>query len=85
MVRPHTKDLVRYIYALIDPRNNAVRCIGCAGDIDKRLQEHMRNKNLDAPKYQWLAELKQFGCGWTHNWHGSLEATSDLDSPHPQA
>ena len=57
----HKKDLVRYIYALIDPRNNAVRYIGCAGDIKKRLQEHMRSKNLGLPKYQWLAELKQRG------------------------
>jgi DNA-binding XRE family transcriptional regulator len=60
-VRPHKKDLVRYIYALIDPRNDAVRYVGCAGDISKRLQEHMRSKNLAAPKYQWLAELKQSG------------------------
>lgn len=60
-MRVHKKDLVRYIYALIDPRNNAVRYVGCAGDIDKRLQEHMRSKNLGLPKYQWLAELKQSG------------------------
>jgi hypothetical protein len=60
-VRPHKKDLVRYIYALIDPRDNAVRFVGCAGDIDERLRQHMRSKNLGLPKYRWLAELKQSG------------------------
>ena len=60
-MKPHKKDLVRHIYALIDPRTNAVRYVGCAGDIPKRLQEHMRSKNLSLPKYQWLTELKQCG------------------------
>ena len=58
-VKPHKKDLVRYIYALIDPRDDAVRYVGCAGDIDERLRQHMRSKNLSLPKYRWLAELKQ--------------------------
>ena len=60
-VKPHKKDLVRYIYALIDPRDDAVRYVGCAGDIDERLRQHMRNKNLGLPKYRWLAELKRCG------------------------
>ena len=60
-VRSHKKDLIRYIYALIDPRDDAVRYVGCAGDIDKRLGEHMRSKSLGLPKYRWLAELKQCG------------------------
>jgi DNA-binding XRE family transcriptional regulator len=60
-VRSHKKDLIRYIYALIDPRDDAVRYVGCAGDIDERLRQHMRSKNLGLPKYRWLAELKQCG------------------------
>jgi DNA-binding XRE family transcriptional regulator len=63
LVKPHKKDLVRYIYALIDPRDDAVRYVGCAGDIDERLRQHMRSKNLSLPKYRWLAELKQ--CGFS--------------------
>ena len=60
-VKPHKKDLVRSIYALIDPRDDAVRYVGCAGDIDERLRQHMRSKNLGLPKYRWLAELKRCG------------------------
>ena len=60
-VRPHIKDLIRYIYALIDPRDNVVRYVGCAGYIEERFRQHMRSKNLGLPKYRWLAELKQCG------------------------
>jgi GIY-YIG catalytic domain len=50
----------RSIYALIDPRDNTIRYVGCAVDIEKRLAEHLRDKN-NTPKCRWLAELKRNG------------------------
>jgi hypothetical protein len=61
MGQKSNKEGQRFIYALIDPRDSSVRYVGCAIDIDKRLKEHLRSKNLSLPKYRWLAELKQQG------------------------
>lgn len=54
------KEASRSIYALIDARDNTIRYIGCAIDIDERLSGHMHDRS-NTPKCQWLAELKQQG------------------------
>ena len=48
----------RSIYTLIDPRDNTVRNIGCAIDIDERLRGHPRDRS-NTPKCQWLADLRR--------------------------
>lgn len=58
MSRTNREDCSRSIYALIDPRDNTVRYIGCAIDINERLSGHLHDRS-NTPKCRWLAELKQ--------------------------
>lgn len=51
--------LSRSIYALIDPRDGLIYYVGCAIDVKKRYEEHLRDKSKTR-KCQWLAELKQY-------------------------
>jgi len=53
-------DVIRSIYALIDPRDNAVRYIGCAIDTEERFKQHLKDRG-NTPKCKWLAELRQCG------------------------
>jgi DNA-binding XRE family transcriptional regulator len=54
------RGITRAVYALLDPRDDTVRCVGCAIDVEKRFQEHLRDIG-DTPKCRWLAELKHNG------------------------
>ncbi len=54
------KESSRSIYALIDPRDDTVRYVGCAIDVDERLSGHIHDKS-NTPKCLWLADLKQQG------------------------
>jgi DNA-binding XRE family transcriptional regulator len=56
----YRRDNGRFIYALLDPRDGTVRYVGCAIDVEKRFQEHLRDRG-NTPKCRWLAELKQDG------------------------
>lgn len=50
------------IYALVDPRNNAIRYVGRAYEPQIRLGEHLRNVDgANGVKYRWLRELKKHG------------------------
>jgi DNA-binding XRE family transcriptional regulator len=54
------RGITRAIYALLDPRDDTVRYVGCAIDVEKRFQEHLRDRG-NTPKCRWLAELKYYG------------------------
>jgi DNA-binding XRE family transcriptional regulator len=54
------RGITRAIYALLDPRDDTVHYVGCAIDVEKRFQEHLRDRG-NTPKCRWLAELKQYG------------------------
>ena len=50
------------IYALVDPRNNAIRYVGRAHEPQIRLREHIRSEREANPaKYRWLRELEKQG------------------------
>ena len=50
------------IYALIDPRDNAVRYIGITERlVHQRLQEHLTNVDGNLKKSAWISELRQLG------------------------
>lgn len=49
-----------FIYALIDPRDNAVRYVGRTVYPDLRLSQHL-GKCTGKAKQEWLAELKANG------------------------
>ena len=49
------------IYALIDPRDNAVRYVGLSIDADERLISHLHDPNANLPKTRWVRELRQEG------------------------
>ncbi len=50
------------IYALVDPRNNAVRYVGRAHEPQIRLRGHIRSERAATPvKYRWLRELEKNG------------------------
>jgi hypothetical protein len=47
------------VYALCDPRNDAVRYVGMTLDADKRLRRHLRNadRGQDLPVYDWIHSI----------------------------
>ena len=48
------------VYALVDPRTDKVRYIGCTTQsLDRRLRQHLGDQVASPRKYQWLAELRQ--------------------------
>lgn len=50
------------IYALVDPRNDAVRYVGRAYEPQIRLKAHLRSERAANPaKYRWLRELERHG------------------------
>jgi len=55
------KSQPRYVYALIDPRDDTVRYVGVTRDVYFRLSRHVK----DAPKMDrkgaWISELEQLG------------------------
>jgi hypothetical protein len=52
----------QYIYALRDPRNKAVRYVGCtSADPSKRLQAHASSSWEFGPKRYWVDELRAEG------------------------
>jgi len=54
------KSDVHFVYALIDPRDERVRYIGCSLDPWKRLPAHGTNADLH-DVYSWVRELKSIG------------------------
>lgn len=57
--KPATKS---EIYALIDPRDGAIRYIGKANDSAKRLKSHIRDaRRRRTPVYDWLNKLMAMG------------------------
>ncbi len=51
----------RFIYALIDVRDNSVRYVGVTKDAFARLGQHMQDADKNTPKGLWLAELRARG------------------------
>lgn len=49
------------IYALIDPRDNAIRYVGLSVDADERFISHLHDPNANLPKARWIRELRQEG------------------------
>jgi DNA-binding Xre family transcriptional regulator len=49
------------IYALIDPRDDAVRYVGIRIDADERFVSHLHDPNTNLPKTRWIRELRQEG------------------------
>lgn len=49
------------IYALIDPRDGAVRYIGKAVHPQRRLAGHLREMRRRTPLYRWIGELRKRG------------------------
>jgi predicted GIY-YIG superfamily endonuclease len=47
-----------FIYALIDPRDNAVRYIGITNDVYARFYQHLRCDGTNVEKDNWIKELK---------------------------
>lgn len=56
----YRRDIERFIYALVDPRDDTVRYVGCAIDVEERFNQHLRDRG-NTPKCEWLAELKRHG------------------------
>lgn len=58
---PHThkRNLKYAIYALIDPRDNAVRYIGLTNDVYDRFKQHIRCEGVNKQKDAWIKELHE--------------------------
>jgi hypothetical protein len=55
---------MKYIYALIDPRDRSVRYVGQTDNMDRRCTQHI-NTNEDTPKGAWVIELRRLGLAPT--------------------
>lgn len=44
------------VYALVDPRNGAVRYVGLSSDARRRLQQHVKD-GYSKSKFAWIKEL----------------------------
>lgn len=49
------------IYALVDPRDMAIRYIGMSKDVLTRFKRHLACNDANAEKIQWLQELEEEG------------------------
>lgn len=49
------------IYALIDPRDGALRYIGITNNPDQRLEEHLSGRGNNPLKREWIYELRRIG------------------------
>ena len=59
-VSPHARKSNPYsIYALIDPRDGAIRYIGMTRDIYQRMRQHSRCVGDNSAKNAWIEELQQ--------------------------
>ena len=58
--RPKRSHQPRYIYALIDPRDNTTRYIGMSVQIQKRYYQHLRGQ-CGRHTWYWVRELQQLG------------------------
>jgi hypothetical protein len=55
-------DEIAEIYALVDPRDGAIRYIGKARDAGARLKSHLRDaRRRDTPVYRWINKLAALG------------------------
>lgn len=53
--------MTTYIYALLDPRDGAVRYVGKADDPERRFNEHFYFKGGNKHKHNWIAQLRLLG------------------------
>jgi len=65
------------IYALIDPRNDAVRYVGISIDADERFISHLHDPNTNLPKTCWIRELRQEGLSPIMQILETIEAGAD--------
>lgn len=55
---------MKYVYALVDPRDGETRYVGCASDPDARLASHLWELDNLGPsndRLRWLYELREYG------------------------
>lgn len=52
----------RYIYVLLDPRQNIkIAYVGQSKDVERRYKEHLRSNSENKEKNKWISELKEIG------------------------
>ena len=49
------------IYALIDPRDDSVRCVGFSRDAQIRLREHLNGGGGNGQERRWIHKLHKSG------------------------
>lgn len=50
-----------WVYALVDPRNNEVRYVGCSKNVPARTLEHTRGFSGSATVGKWTRQLRKLG------------------------
>jgi hypothetical protein len=50
-----------FIYALLDPRDGAVRYVGKSARLDERFQQHLHKKSTNPHKDAWISQLRGLG------------------------
>jgi hypothetical protein len=49
------------IYALIDPRDTTVRYVGMTNDLTERFITHLRSREVNNVKNDWMRDLRVLG------------------------
>jgi GIY-YIG catalytic domain len=73
------KSQPRYIYALIDPRDEAVRYVGVTRDVYFRLSRHVKDASKMDRKGVWISELEQLGLSPELEILETIEGDADID------
>lgn len=48
-------------YALFDPRDASVRYVGMTNDLTERFVTHLRSREVNTQKNEWVIELRSLG------------------------
>ncbi len=72
------KSQPRYIYALIDPRDDTVRYVGVTQDVYFRLHRHIKDTSKP-DKRAWINDLEQQGLSPELEILETIEVESDID------
>ena len=69
----------RYVYALIDPRNDEVCYVGVTKNVYSRLSQHVKDASMTDSKGKWITELEQFELAPELEILETINACQDID------
>src|SRR5438105_12855783 len=78
-IRISVRPQMRYIYALIDPRDDEIHYVGVTKNVYTRLEQHTRYTSGTEGKRAWIEDLEQQGLAPELEILETIEASPDID------